>query len=229
MFVYGLLTLALAAIPSAFAQTDFTAAHNITPITGTWSSGSKQVITGKFANPSNLSFNYPPTTGVCYSFTDDGWYEVARYRFNGNGSKPQCITGVLNWHHGQYQLLDNGSIVLIPNGDGYQQIQDPCAAETNFIQNYNDTELYDHWQIVQDQDAGPTLELFNFDGSPVAPLYQIYNPPNMLPTTKLRNVTVASDVQNLLAMNAGARSWSPADVMALLSSVFAVGVASLVL
>ena len=46
MFVYGLLTLALAAIPSAFAQTDFTAAHNITPITGTWSSGSKQVVTG---------------------------------------------------------------------------------------------------------------------------------------------------------------------------------------
>lgn len=167
-------------------------------------------------------FRYAPTLIASSRTVTDSTCEL--------GAKPQCITGVLNWHHGTYQLLDNGSIVLTPNGDGYQQIQDPCAAETNFIENYNDTELYDHWQIVQDQNAGPTLELFNFDGSPVAPLYQIYNPPNMLPTTKLRNVSVAPDVQNLLAMNnAGARSWSPADVMALLSSVFAVGVASLVL
>ncbi|KAL7279605.1 hypothetical protein ACG7TL_006011 [Trametes sanguinea] len=148
------------------------------------------------------------------------------------GSQPQCITGVLNWHHGQYQLLDNGSIVLIPNGDGYQQIQDPCAAESNFIENYNDTELYSHWQIFMDQNDGPKLHIFNFDGSPVSPLFQIYNPPNMLPTTQLRNVTPSIDTgSSLLAMNnAGARSWSsPADVMALLSGVFAIGVASLLL
>ncbi|CDO72253.1 hypothetical protein BN946_scf184970.g105 [Trametes cinnabarina] len=232
MLVYGFLTVALAAIPAVLSQAIvYDTAHNATPITGTWSSGSKQVVTGKFANPSNLSFNYPPTTGVSYSFADNGWYEVARYRFNGNGSLPNCITGVLNWHHGHYQLLDNGSILLIPNGDGYQQIQDPCAAETNFIENYNDTELYQRWQIFMDLNDGPKLHIFEFDGTPVAPLFQIYNPPSMLPPTQLRNVTPAiSTGSNLLAMNAGARSWSsPADVMALVSGVFAMGVAAVFL
>lgn len=44
MFVYSLLALALAAAPAA--AIDYTAAHNVTPITGTWSSGSKAVLTG---------------------------------------------------------------------------------------------------------------------------------------------------------------------------------------
>ena len=143
-----------------------------------------------------------------------------------SGSKPQCITGVLNWHHGQYQLLDNGSIVLIPNGDGYQQIQDPCAAETNFIEDYNKTELLSQWQIFQDQDDGPKLHLFEADGTPVAPLYQVYSTANMLPTTQLRNVTPAVDAVNFLAQNAGVRTWSPVTVLSSVSGVFALGLAS---
>ncbi|KAL7279604.1 hypothetical protein ACG7TL_006010 [Trametes sanguinea] len=47
MFLYGLLTIALAAIPSVLSQAiEYNAAHNVTPIIGTWSSGSKQVVTG---------------------------------------------------------------------------------------------------------------------------------------------------------------------------------------
>ncbi|KAI0642869.1 chaperone for protein-folding within the ER, fungal-domain-containing protein [Trametes meyenii] len=228
MFVYGLLTAALAAVPTALSQTIvYNSAHNATPISGTWSSGSKAVVTGEFANPANLSFNYPKTTGVSYAFTDDGFYEVARYRFTSNGSNPSCITGVLQWHHGKHQLLNNGSIVLTPFGDGYQQIQDPCAAESNFIEDYNFTELYNSWQIFLDPTDGPKLHLFNFDGSPVAPLFQVYSTANMLPSRKLRNTTASIDAVSLLATNAGPRSWSSADVMSFVSAVFALGVGSL--
>ncbi|KAI0369426.1 hypothetical protein BV20DRAFT_1078744 [Pilatotrama ljubarskyi] len=243
MFVSSLLALALAAIPSVLSQT-----VDVTELVGTWSSGSKAVVTGQFANPANLTFNYPKTTGVSYAFSADGYYEVARYRFNGNdlgnyprlrpctdapartGSLPQCITGVLNWHHGKFQALDNGSLVLTPFGDGYQQIQDPCAAETNFIENYNETELYNSWQLFHDVNDGPKLHIFNFDGSPVAPLFQVYSTPNMLPTEPLRNVTPSIDAVNLLATNgAAARSWTPAGVVSVVSGVFALGLSSLVL
>ncbi|KAI0350180.1 hypothetical protein OH77DRAFT_1431328 [Trametes cingulata] len=227
MFVASLLALAFAAIPSVLSQGD------ITDLVGTWSSGSKAVVTGQFANPANLTFNYPKTTGVSYAFSSDGFYEVARYRFNGNGAKPQCITGVLNWHHGTFQMLPNGSLVLTPFGDGYQQIQDPCAAETNFIENYNDTELYNSWQLFHDINDGPKLHLFNFDGSPVAPLFQVYSTPNMLPTEPLRNVTPTIDAANLLATNgapgAGARSWSSAGFVSVVSGAVALGLSSLVL
>ncbi|KAJ6448928.1 chaperone for protein-folding within the ER, fungal-domain-containing protein, partial [Mycena sanguinolenta] len=165
-------------------------AHNVTPITGTWSSGSKHVVTGAgFANPAQESFTYPNTTGVGYSFSDDGWYEIARYRFASNASEPNCIIGTVVWVHGTYDLADNGSIVLTPAGDGYQQVQAPCAATSNFIQNYNFTELMQSWQIFLDPTDGPKLHLFQFDGSPVAPLFQLSAEPNMLPKQVLRNVS----------------------------------------
>ncbi|KAJ7352534.1 chaperone for protein-folding within the ER, fungal-domain-containing protein [Mycena albidolilacea] len=188
MFALPLAALLLAA--TASAQQDYTAAHNVTPITGTWSSGSKHVVTGAgFANPAQESFTYPNTTGVSYSFSDDGWYEVARYRFASNASEPNCIIGTVVWVHGHYDLVSNGSIVLTPVGDGYQQVQAPCAATSNFIQNYNFTELFQSWQIFMDPTDGPKLHLFQFDGSPVAPLFQLSPSPNMLPKQVLRNVT----------------------------------------
>jgi len=141
-----------------------------------------------FADPANSSFFYPATTGVSYSFTSDGFFEVARYRFNGNGSEPTCITGVLNWIHGEYTLEPNGSITLQPFNDGYQQIQDPCAAVSNFVEDYNDTEIYEQWRIFQDPVQGYKLHLFQFDGSPLAPQFQVSTTPNMLPTQQLRNL-----------------------------------------
>jgi hypothetical protein len=157
---------------------------------GTWSSGSQKVQTGPgFANPANLSFTYPPTTGISYSFTDK-FYELSRYRFNSNGSDPTCITGVIGWSHGKYQLNPNGSMTLFPFPDGFQQIQDPCAAVSNFIEDYRITqEFYAMWQIFVDQTAGPKLHLFQFDGSPLAPMFQVSTQPNMLPTQQLRNVS----------------------------------------
>jgi hypothetical protein len=190
MILAQLLTLLLAAAATTLAQTVYDQYHNTTSLTGTWSSGSQHVVTGTgFANPANTSFTYPTTAGVSYSFTDDGFYEIARYRFNSNGSEPTCITGVIGWVHGTYTLNGNGSIVATPLGDGYQQIQDPCAAVSNFIENYNDTELYQSWQIFTDPVTGYKLHLFAFDGSPVAPQFQVSPTPNMLPTVLLRNVS----------------------------------------
>lgn len=117
------------------------------------------------------------------------FYEVSRYRLLGNGSHPRCITGVLNWVHGTYEFLPNGSLVLEPMGDGYQQIQANCAAQSNFVEFYNQSELYITWNVVQDPSLGPRLYLWQFDGVQLAPMSRVSEQPNMLPTQLLRNVT----------------------------------------
>ncbi|KAF8817082.1 hypothetical protein BYT27DRAFT_7075475 [Phlegmacium glaucopus] len=219
MILTSLLTLVLASFTgTASAQNIvYDSIHNVTALSGTWSSGSKAVLTGSgFANPANMSFTYPATTGISYSFTDDGFYEISRYRFNSNGSEPTCITGVMAWVHGTYTLNPNGSITTIPFGDGYQQIQDPCAATSNFIETYNLTEYYQQWRIFLDPDSGPHLHLFRFDGAPLAPQFQISTSPNMLPTRLLRNVTTASPPSR--------RSLSSAD--SLLGPQWTLGVAT---
>ncbi|KAF6755905.1 ROT1 protein [Ephemerocybe angulata] len=201
MILTSLLTVVLASLAQlTVAQVDDTQgpilydlAHNATVITGTWTSGSKAVVTGEgFCDPVKLTFTYPKNTGVSFSFSGDGHYEIARYRFNGNGSDPTCITGVIGWVHGTYTLNTNGSIWMKPFGDGFQQIQDPCAAVSNFIETYNETEYYKGWRIFSDPNDGPKLHLYQFDGSPVAPLFQVSTTPSMFPTKLLRNDTFIS-------------------------------------
>jgi Chaperone for protein-folding within the ER, fungal len=76
---------------------------------------------------------------------------------------------------------------MVPFLDGFQQIQDPCAPESNFIDpGYNYTELYQSWRIFQDPVTGFKLHLFEADGTPVAPQFLVATSPNMLPTTTLR-------------------------------------------
>ncbi|KAI0251094.1 chaperone for protein-folding within the ER [Lactifluus subvellereus] len=189
------LTFLLLAPISALAQITYDQAHNATPIVGTWTSGSRHVLTGPgFVNPLNLTFVYPQTTGVSYSFTETGFYEVARYRMYGNGSSPNCITGVMNWAHGTYTHNSNGSMTLHPFGDGFQQIQGACFANSDFIEIYNDTELYQSWQIFMDATDGPKLHMFQFDGSPVTPMFHYSQTPLMLPTQQLRNVSSPTKV-----------------------------------
>jgi hypothetical protein len=204
-----------------FGPIVYDSTHNATTIYGTWSSGSKGVTTGAtFANPANMSFNYPKTTGISYSFTIDGFYEIARYRFNSNGSEPTCITGVIGWVHGTYTLNANGSISMLPMGDGFQQVQDPCAAVSNFIENYNLTEYYKGWRIFQDPTQGYKLHIFAFDGSPLAPMFQLSTTPNMLPTQQLRNVTPAASAPKRRSIDASS------DANEVLGPRWAVGVLS---
>jgi hypothetical protein len=211
MKVTSLLTVLLASlVQTALSQDQFgdikyDEEHNATAITGTWSSGSKNVLTGSgFADPVKVTFNYPKTTGVSYSFSEDGFYEIARYRFNSNGSEPTCITGIVVWVHGKYTLNANGSITMVPFPDGFQQIQDPCAAVSNFVEPYEFTEYYKGWRIFMDPTAGPKLHLFQFDGSPVSPQFQVSTTPNMLPTQPLRNIP--SGTGNLRRSVSGAQS-----------------------
>ena len=102
MFAWLSLSFLAAALLSSVAAQDivYDSIHNATVITGTWSSGSKNVVTGSvrrpsifgpqmpfarfpttaslltspftqgFANPANLSFTYPATSGVSYSLYD---------------------------------------------------------------------------------------------------------------------------------------------------------------
>lgn len=108
-------------------------------------------------------------------------------------SQPNCITGVMSWVHGQYSLETNGTIVLTPLGDGYQQVQDPCAAESNFVENFNYTELITRWTIDQDVDRGYRLRLWDYAGYPLPPQYLLSTTPNMLPKTRLREVAIDPD------------------------------------
>ncbi|CAE6458698.1 unnamed protein product [Rhizoctonia solani] len=165
----------------------YDAIHNATSIQGTWSSGSQHVQTGAgFANPLNSSFNYPSTAGISYSFTDDGYWEQALYRFESNATQPNCIKGIVIFQHGTFVFNSNGSLSLTPFGqDGRIQVQDPCAAVSNIITLYNQTEYMVQWRIFQDATYGPKLHLFRYDGAPLAPMFQVYNPPQMLPTRVL--------------------------------------------
>ncbi|CAD6581801.1 MAG: Reversal of tor2 lethality [Cyphobasidiales sp. Tagirdzhanova-0007] len=160
-------------------------ADNITSITGTWSSGSGAVLTGPgFAQPTNFTFTYPNTTGISYSFTDDGYYEEAQYRFNANGSEPHCVQAVIIWQHGNYSINANNSISLNPIApDGRIQIQDPCAADTNVITYYDHSEFYSGWSITNDINHNRyMLQLLAFDGSLLPRMYLLYRPPTMLPS-----------------------------------------------
>lgn len=182
-------------VVSAQYPTTFGPNGNVAPLTGTWSSGAGLVLTGVneagtpyFANPTNRSFNYPPVAGVAYSFTEDNHFEYARYRFIGNGSEPTCIKGVIGWGHGTWQSFPNGTIHLYPWEDAFQQIQDPCAPVSNFIENYNGTEYYSAWQVYQDTTRGLTARLYQHDGQPLPPMHY-RGPPNMMPLRLLANAT----------------------------------------
>ncbi|KAF8992862.1 hypothetical protein BDZ89DRAFT_973210, partial [Hymenopellis radicata] len=133
---------------------------------------------------------YPSTTGTAVSFSADGYYEYAQYSFVSNATDPTCITGYMLWSHGTYANAANGSMFFVPNGDGYQQVQKTCAAVSNFIENNNDTIVVDWWNIKEDVEFGYVLTMQKFDGTYWAPFKQYSTTPNMLPTHKLRNVTL---------------------------------------
>lgn len=122
---------------------------------------------------------------------------------------------------------------MVPLGDGYQQVQDPCAAQSNFVENYNYTELYSMYQIFLDPVTGYKLHLFQWDGTPVAPQFQLTTSPNMLPTQMLRNVTPPETVgagglvtRSMDTSGAG-RSWSVGGALGVALTMFGIGLASL--
>ncbi|KAH9012629.1 chaperone for protein-folding within the ER, fungal-domain-containing protein [Lactarius pseudohatsudake] len=157
----------LVTIP-ALAQ--FDSAHSATPIGGTRASGSKNVIT---------------------LFTEDG---IARYQMNSNGSSPQCITGVMNWVHGTFTYNSDGSMTMYSFGNGFQQI--PMFRGLQFLGKLQRHGAYQQWQIFVDPTNGPKLHMYQFDGSPLLPMFLISTTPNMLPTQPLCNVSSPSSTSS---------------------------------
>ncbi|CED82522.1 Chaperone, endoplasmic reticulum protein-folding, fungi [Phaffia rhodozyma] len=191
----------LLSLSSVHAQ-NLEASNNVTALYGTWSSGSGGVTTGSgFANPLAYSFNYPATSGIAYSFDNEGHFEEAQYRFNSNASLPNCIQTVVIWQHGTYTLNTNGSLTLTPfAGDGRIQVQDPCAAVTNVITVYEQKTYYSHWDIIVDTVPNNyMLELAKFDGSAMPGLYLQARPPNMLPTIQLSDQAVTTTTSTAAA------------------------------
>jgi hypothetical protein len=108
-------------------------------------------------------------------------------------------------------------------------VQNPCFAVSNFIQEYNFTTLYQSFRIFQDQQDGPKLHLFGFDGKPVAPLFQVSATPAMLPTRPLRNDTAQIQQKRGLKKRSSAdKAWTSMGVGALILSLITAGAASII-
>ncbi|SAM82045.1 related to ROT1-molecular chaperone in the endoplasmic reticulum [Ustilago bromivora] len=190
-----LLFALAAATTSVWAQDERLTFQNVTSIYGTWSSGSQNVTTGiEFFNPVIQSFTLPATTGISYSFTDNGYFEESRYQFASNAVTNRCFKASLIWQHGTYQFHSNGSITLQPfPAEGYIQVLDPCGAQTSSIYHYAEFELISSWYNYQDNspgfkpkgEASFALQMMAFDGSKLPLMWLRNRPPNMLPTKQL--------------------------------------------
>lgn len=158
----------------------------------------------------NYTFNVPETTGISFSFTEDGYFEEARYQFNANGellelsslqtgvkeptlnqpglrsppgSNPHCIQAYLLWQHGNYTLESNGSLTTQPiKADGRIQVQDPCAETTTVMTYYYEPGMYQSWAILNDVNHQQyMLQLYDYDGSLLQRMYLTYRPASMWP------------------------------------------------
>ncbi|SPO47261.1 related to ROT1 - molecular chaperone in the endoplasmic reticulum [Moesziomyces antarcticus] len=179
-------------ISRASAQTTYGIGvpNNVTSLQGTWSTGAGHVLTGlNFYDPVNNSFIYPATAGQSYSFTNDGYWEQALYLYNTNPAKPNCVSAQLIWQHGTYILNPNNTLTLnIFKGDGRQQVSDRCAEKSNYVQSYDQVENMNGFEIHLDthfNSPAYSLQLYRFDGSLAPLMYQVFNPPQMLPTQPL--------------------------------------------
>jgi hypothetical protein len=101
---------------------------------------------------------------------------------------------MLQWQHGSFQKLTNGSLVLSPIAvDGRQLLSDPCNYDTSIYTRYNQSELFQRYSIYTDPYHQITrMDMYRFDGSPLPAMYLAYSPPQMLPTTTLNPTTTAT-------------------------------------
>ncbi|EEB05488.1 ER chaperone Rot1 [Schizosaccharomyces japonicus yFS275] len=155
-------------------------------LVGTWTSKSETVFTGpSFFDPTNEDFYEPDLPGISYSFTEDGHYEEAIYVVTANASTPSCPTGVLQFQHGTYAISDSGNMTLTPYyDDGRQLLSDPCSdSQYSTYTEYSQTEVMSEFYVAMDTYHGRyKLQLYQWDGTPMQPMYLAYRPPMMLPT-----------------------------------------------
>ncbi|KAJ5220712.1 uncharacterized protein N7469_009599 [Penicillium citrinum] len=171
------------------------AATNVEDLVGTWTTKSKQVITGPgFYDPINDKFFEPNLTGISYSFDGKGHYEEAFYRAIANPTDPSCPSGILQFQHGSYSVSADGSMVLHPiASDGRQLLSEPCKQSTASYTRYNNTELFKSFSVYVDPYHDILrLDLTQSTGTIMHPMFLAYRPPKMLPTNTLNPVPTDS-------------------------------------
>ncbi|KAK0128899.1 Reversal of tor2 lethality [Cadophora gregata] len=166
-----------------------------TKLVGTWSTKSAKVLTGSgFYNPVNDSFIEPKHTGISYSFTADGHYESAYYRAIANPADPKCPGAILQFQHGTVVENADGSLDLTPiSVDGRQLQSSPCDGHTSTYTRYNQSENMEKYQVYTDPYMKLTrLDLYQFNGAPIQPMYLAFTPPKMLPTITMNPTTTSA-------------------------------------
>lgn len=180
------------------------AAPNMAELEGTWSSKSNTVFTGPgFYDPVDELLIEPALPGISYSFTSDGHYEEALYRVTSNPQNHSCPIASITYQHGTYEILTNGSVVLTPIAvDGRQLLSDPCGYSEENAQyvRYVQSTWFKTYQVsVNSYNGRDMLQIYQFDGSPMQPLYLAYKPPMMLPTSALNPTNSASETSSSLS------------------------------
>jgi hypothetical protein len=179
----------------AYASLLSLAAADVTELVGTWSTKSGAVLTGPgFYNPVNDSMIEPTHTGISYSFTADGFYEEAYYRAVSNPTTPKCPQAIMQWQHGTFVENSTGSLILTPfSVDGRQLQSDPCNYKNSIYTRYNQTETIKKYAVSTDGYTKLTrLDLYEWDGTPMNPMFLAYSPAMMLPTQTLNPTAAAS-------------------------------------
>ncbi|ODV92266.1 hypothetical protein CANCADRAFT_851 [Tortispora caseinolytica NRRL Y-17796] len=170
--------------------------NNVTSLYGTWSTLSDSVFTGPgFYDPVDEYLAEPDHPGMSFSFTDDGYWEMAIYAVTPNPQTPSCPSAALIFQHGTYEIASNYSLVLSPfQPDGRQLYSNPCTdAGFSVYMRYYQFLVYQRFEILVDNYLGNyMLRLYEFDGTPTNPMYLKYRPPMMLPTITL-NPTASAD------------------------------------
>ncbi|KAJ5263866.1 hypothetical protein N7478_011471 [Penicillium angulare] len=182
------------------------AAANVDDLVGTWTTKSREVLTGPgFYDPLHDKLLEPNLTGISYSFDSEGHYEEALFRAIANPTDPSCPSGILRWQHGSYILLSDGSLTLTPiKVDGRQLVSEPCNQDTGTYTRYNNTEHFKGFSVSTDPYSGKTrLDLTQADGQIMHPMYLHYKPPKMLPTNTLNPTPTGSHKKRDLSSLSG--------------------------
>lgn len=165
-------------------------------LVGTWTTKSNMVFTGPgFYDPIDELLIEPPIPGRSYSFTEDGYYELAYYIVSPNAKDHSCPKAVLQWEHGSYEVTSDEKIVLTPiTVDGRQLLSDPCSDKgISTYSRYSTNTTFSQYSIYVDSYNGKyRLQLYDTDGSPINALWLAYRPPMMLPTVTLNPTETTS-------------------------------------
>lgn len=96
-------------------------------------------------------------------------------------SYPQCVTNVLQWQHGSFNVTNNHTIYTSPiEADGRMNLTNPCITGGHWdgtAQYYYQPETFAGYAI----DGSGMLTLIQFDGEPLRPMTLISSNPIMWP------------------------------------------------